>query len=237
MSPAPFKKLLREAKQTMDALARFVWPGRCASCNVYLLPDEHLFCEACRAAITPAGAFVSPAECDAAWAALLYDGPVRDAIRRWKYDGREAVGRGLAEELARTQLAHENALELPATGLSIVPIPLHPTRARERGFDQAEILAHAIWKSLRAQGSRPIFAPRALRRLRPTAAQAELPREERQRNVAEAFGTTGALKGTVCLVDDVVTTGATATACATVLRAAGAEHVIVLALATRGDLI
>jgi len=106
-----------------------------------------------------------------------------------------------------------------------VPVPLHPSRRRERGFNQAEDLARHV--------GLPVV--RALRRLRRTASQAELPAAQRHGNVKDAFAVRsqgGRLLGqVVVLVDDVSTTGATLDACARALKDGGAREVRALTAA------
>lgn len=108
----------------------------------------------------------------------------------------------------------------------VVPVPLHPRRLRTRGFNPAALLAHGV---ARATGSQA--APRALRRVRDTPSQTGLARAARRRNVAGAFVCNAALPRTVWLVDDVVTTGATLSECARVLRRGGARRVVGLCVA------
>ncbi len=109
----------------------------------------------------------------------------------------------------------------------IIPVPLHPRRLRERGFNQAELLAREVSRGLRL----PVLAT-ALRRVKATAAQSTLPRDDRRANVREAFEATSALPPeSVLLVDDVIATGFTASACAGRLLNAGAHGVAVLTAA------
>jgi ComF family protein len=111
---------------------------------------------------------------------------------------------------------------------AVVPVPLHRNRERERGFNQAEILARVVGKRLQ----RPVLR-KTLRRIRPTLPQTGKPRE-RVRNVRGAFavGNPEKIKDrTFLLVDDVLTTGATVNECAKVLMKAGAQRVLVYTLA------
>jgi len=113
----------------------------------------------------------------------------------------------------------------------VVPVPLHPSRLREREFNQALLLAARIARSL----DLPLSFEHLLR-VRATRPQTELDRTERARNVRHAFAVKhqAGLEGRrVLLVDDVLTTGATANECARALRLAGVETVSVLTLARR----
>jgi len=148
-----------------------------------------------------------------------YDGALRAIIHAFKYGGRRSLARPLAE-LMRTRGA-----ELLEGATVAVPVPLHVSRRRERGFNQADDLA----RHLRL----PVIA--ALKRTRATAAQAELPAARRHGNVRGAFAPTRratSLAGAVVLlVDDVSTTGATLDACARALKAAGVREVRALTAA------
>ena len=159
-------------------------------------------------------------------AAFEYAGALRDCIHRVKFDSHARVGRALGARLAgiaqhRLSGSHDDL---------IIPIPLHPTRRRDRGFNQAELLARPIGEALRL----PLEC-RALRRVRPTDTQSRLAPDDRHANVAGAFRVEEASRVAgrrILLVDDVLTTGATADACSQALLAAGALSVDVLVLAT-----
>ena len=154
-----------------------------------------------------------------------YDGTLRQVIHALKYEGRRSLSRPLAEMMRER---HRAALE----GAScVVPVPLFPWRRLRRGFNQAtELAAHL---------DRPVV--HALWRVRPTASQTGLTAHARRRNVRGAFRLSPLLSAqkqarfitdaVVVLVDDVMTTGATSSACADVLVAAGAREVRVITLA------
>ncbi|MEK7133982.1 MAG: hypothetical protein AAB804_02840 [Patescibacteria group bacterium] len=158
---------------------------------------------------------------------------VQDLIRSLKYDGS-----GYAAQLGATLLADYLREEIASHRrfskhkILIVPVPLHGTRARERGFNQVALVLESLPQEFR-DGTLAKFAPEALTRARDTRPQTHLPRSERLSNVAGAFVAPNAAlvgKTHVFLIDDVTTTGATLVNAATPLRRAGAE-VTLLALA------
>jgi ComF family protein len=137
--------------------------------------------------------------------------------------------RRLAARLADALLAESAVRRLLEPSVLLVAVPLHPRRLRERGFNQSELIARALGR----RTGLPVLK-HALSRRHDTRPQAGLSAAERRRNVAEAFVPRAcpALQGrTLILIDDVFTTGATARACATALRRAGAAAVRVLTVA------
>lgn len=155
-------------------------------------------------------------------AAGVYDGPLRDAIHALKFGGCQAMAGPLG------RLMGEVAATDPRLRADIVvPVPLHPKRLRERGFNQAELLATEVAGYLNI----PIRAD-ALGRVRVTASQTALSRDERRANVRAAFEAVHLLQvGRVLLVDDVMSTGATAMECARALRRSGVPEVVMVAAA------
>lgn len=163
----------------------------------------------------------SPLQIDGIRAVGLHQGPLRRAIHGLKYRRQRDLVLPLAGLLRR----YLEANPIPADIL--VPVPLHPERLRERGFNQAALLARAI-----ATPELPVVED-CLQRTRFTQAQMTLGREERKSNVAGAFICVGdRVRGhKVLLIDDVCTTGATLEACAIALWEAGATAVWGLTLA------
>jgi len=157
-------------------------------------------------------------------AAFTHGGAAAEAVHRLKYRGRREVARTLAPLLAAAAVIDRGRID------AVAPIPLHAARRRERGFDQAALLARETARLLGLP-----LRPALLVRTRQTQQQVGLDRAERQRNLAGAFSAAPQAAGLrVALVDDVVTTGATARAAAEALRAAGAREVRVIAVARAG---
>ena len=153
--------------------------------------------------------------------AAAYGGWLRRAIHLFKYEGEPARAASLAPLLIAA------AQDFPEIDV-IVPVPLHSSRQRRRGYNQAELLAAPLGRELQ----RPIV--RLLIRTRSTDQQAKLDAEARRRNVEDAFQAPEprVVAGRrVLLVDDVLTTGSTLNACADALHAAGASWIGVLTLA------
>nr|PZN87791.1 MAG: ComF family protein [Pseudomonadota bacterium] len=172
-----------------------------------------------------AQAEANPPEYDRARAAAHYDGVLRDLIHRLKYGdshiARRLLGRWLAQ--AGAELLRDADL--------IVPVPLDRWRLLKRRFNQAAILAHELHRLTGVA-----WDPLILKRMRRTESQVGLTRDQRKRNVQGAFAVdperAAAIQSkAIVLVDDVITTGATAEACARTLKRAGAARVDVLALA------
>lgn len=158
---------------------------------------------------------------DAAYCYGAYEGTLRELIHLYKYGRIRPLARPLGEMLA-------SALPREQTFEAVLAVPLHWRRRLARGFNQSALLGREV---ARRYGLRVIGA---VRRRRATESQAGLSNARRRQNVAGAFRVTRpeAIAGRrVLLVDDVMTTGATASACAAALKRAGARYVAVLTLA------
>ena len=158
---------------------------------------------------------------------------VQDLVRSLKYDGSGYAARLAAQLLAdflREEISSHRSFSQKK--VLIVPVPLHSSRARERGFNQIELVLKALPQEFR-NGTFSTLMPGALLRIRKTEQQTRLPRSKRLSNVAGAFAVFEpdfVNKKHIFLIDDVTTTGATLVNAATPLRRAGAE-VTLLALA------
>lgn len=224
-------------RQVGSSLLDLAFPPACAACEEPLASSaEEPFCAACADAVDPlppgctrcglpgpdqkcGACWADPPAFDAVQAGGLLGGPLAEAIHAFKYGDRPALARPLGRWLAQRVI-----LSLDA---ALVSVPLARGRRIDRGYDQAALLADRLAK---AAGLRRLTG--ALRRVRETPPQVGMNRVERARNVERAFAASPAVQGRrIVLIDDVVTTGATADACAFALKEAGALHVAVVALA------
>ena len=176
---------------------------------------------------------LAPPEFARAIACGTYDNEIRELLHLLKFDGQRRV----AEEILGEQLAAATRrLEIPATELVVVvPVPLFKARQRERGFNQAEVLARAAMKALRRDRPEWKLSLRpALERVKDTRPLYRLDPRQRRRNLKGAFriADRDAVRGReVLLIDDIMTTGATARECSAVLLRAGAAKVWVVTVA------
>ena len=237
-------------KAPIAALADLLFPMLCLLCGT-VIPghDGHPFCGGCRARIRlvesplcPSCGIPYPAEegpdhlCGpcllqqerpvaAARSYAVYETVLHDAVHAFKYGGNLTLG----ERLGRLMAERDYPLFRIEDYDLLVPVPLHPRRLRQRGFNQSVILAREI--------SRRRAIPldfRALRRIVDTESQAGLKKDERQSNMKSAFSVPapGRIRARrILLVDDVHTTGSTLGECARALLQQGAEAVGALTLA------
>ena len=218
---------MERLRRLSGGLLALLYPSRavCMGCDSQSGFPREWLCEECRvklaerwvgAAQPPQGGLF-----DGAAYAYRYSGPAGGLVRNLKYRG---VWR-LAEPMGRDMARAFEAIQ-PTGADCLVPVPMHPKRLRDRGFNHAEALA----KQAAAQLELPVLG--ALERIRNTRQQARLTDEERLTNVTDAFALTLDVAGRrAILVDDVHTTGATTDACAATLRRGGAEAVYLLCYA------
>jgi ComF family protein len=226
--------------QLASDLSKLIYPAKCLICNgIQTSNRTHLLCENCLADLasrplpeTAAHAATPPGDLDEFHAGWHFDAAMQIAIHAFKYRRRPSLSRVLGEMLAQ-RLGNLRAREFSQAVL--VPVPLHPRRGRERGFNQSILLAETL-----AQAWNMAVLPRGLQRVRFTETQAKLDAQARAKNVKGAFALakkSNLQNHTIFLVDDVFTTGATMNACAAALKSAGAARVIGLALAKAGYLV
>ncbi|HEU4635668.1 MAG TPA: ComF family protein [Edaphobacter sp.] len=184
---------------------------------------EGAFCSPCR---------MTPPEFERAAAWGVYTEGMRDAIRLLKYERAEAIARPLGLLLAKVMKTM--AQQGMGRDVTVIAVPLHPRKQRQRGYNQSVLLADEAVRSVRAEGWPLEVQHAAMMRTRPTDSQFGLSPRERRRNLRGAFVVRDpqAVSGhEVLLVDDIYTTGATARECARVLRQAGATKVWVATVA------
>jgi len=198
----------------LDALLSALFPPRCAACDAR---GAEPFCRVCRDAIDPCGS-VGRVDADWAYAEFEYGGALAEAICRMKYGGRWEIARPLGA------LMYRSVALAPVTFDLVVPVPSTPERLRARGYNPARELARAWGRDVRAGAARR----------RPGPAQVGRSRRERRSNLRGAFVAEPRLvRGRrVLVVDDVITTGATASAMVDELRRCGAVAVGIAALAS-----
>jgi ComF family protein len=216
----------------------------CDDCLDRMCPFEGVACSICGEAIPQTYAFADDAgepRCTLcrrlgppfarAAAYGSYDGGLRELIHLLKYErvkpAAGVLGRMLAEVILELQpsIEHKNVV--------VVPVPLHAKKLKQRGFNQAELIARAALK-LAPGATQFEFAPALMARVRETSSQIGLTRRQRRENLRGAFVVAEPEKivgQEVLLIDDVLTTGTTASECARILRRAGAVEVWVATVA------
>lgn len=223
------------AYNRLGIIQDFLFPPTCVICGNRgfqgrdLCPDCHRrlpvnrpCCSRCGNPLAEAVGFALCGRClskpppfDRVWAPYRYDGAVRHVIGALKFEGRYAYARLLGDLLA--DFVHCHA-ELPG---AILPVPLHPVRYRQRGFNQSVEIARHVAKALRV----PLDLAGCVRR-RDTPPQHRLSARERLKNVRAAFALSRPPAAShIAIVDDVMTTGSTVRALAKLLKKAGAEKV------------
>ncbi len=222
-----------------------VYPPCCALCKVRIYDDREVVCEECVLALLPidapycercgqslGGPVATCAACpgrtfyfDGALSGFEFNRPLQDLIHQLKYRNRPGIGRFLGSLLGKRVERDPDFPHITA----VVPVPLHPLRKRERGYNQSEYIAQGISDETGV----PILED-GLVRNRNTPTQTSLTPEARLANVERVFEAVrvDAVRGsTVALVDDIFTTGATINSCARTLLQAGTERVFALTVA------
>lgn len=207
-------------------LLNLLYPRRavCVGCGSQLGCDLDDLCEDCRAKLAAGWIGVRTLndlrEIDGAAFAYRYHGPAGSMVRELKYGGVKVLSEKMSRDLARAAETLHAEIDV------VTAVPMPPKRLRMREWNQAEVLARGAAESME------LPYENLLRRTKDAPQQARLSHEERKKNLRDGFAAEGSLSGQrVLLIDDVLTTGATAKACAKALRDAGAEKVYFAAFA------
>jgi len=249
-----YNQLASSFRSHLQTALDFVFPAECAACHEFA-GDQRIviFCQSCWETIrpfpasgctqcgkplfgvTPPSGFlcgdcrISPPYFDRVFSASIYDGVMKEAIHQFKFSRRFRLGQPLAR-LLLTQLAEH--IEF-STYHAVLPIPLHRSRSKQRGYNQAEILAREV-----AAAHHLSLLTKNLIRIRRTEAQWQFNnKRERMKNVKNAFQVCQPeqiREKRLLLIDDIFTTGSTANECAKTLKQAGAASVVVLTVSRAG---
>lgn len=229
----PFATVREIATQLTDLL----FPPRCVGCHQLgdwlcercseqISPVAPPICPRCGDRVATAGLCMrcqtEPLRIERIRSAVYFEGILRKAMHQFKYNGLTALADPLGGLMSVYWQDHPQPVDI------VVPVPLHPARKRERGFNQAALLASAF-----ARRAGLPLEEKTLIRQKDTSPQVDLNAQERKENVHNAFRCLdGSVEGkSVLLIDDVCTTGATLEACAVALKEGGAHQVQALTLA------
>jgi competence protein ComFC len=235
-------------------LLDLVYPQRCPRCDAALSSGREVLCERCLSELEGKRELLGPfcpsckrqidpgaggCRCEGTPAVEVayslggYAEEMESLIEAFKYKRKRKLGLFLSELMSERLLELE---DMPSADL-VVPVPLHRSKRRQRGFNQSEVIAGRLSERLEIQ-----LGTGLVKRRKKTRTQTGLSREQRRENVRDAFEFRGEgdLQGRrVLLVDDVLTTGATMSECARTLKDAGAEQVwgVTLAVAVGIDVL
>ncbi|NLX64561.1 MAG: ComF family protein [Clostridiaceae bacterium] len=215
-----------------EKLIRLVYPAKCMVCDQVLNEDTFLhLCEPCKKNLPRyQKGFVRSMQMpylDGIFAAFYYRDGIKNAIQCMKFKSHprlaQTMGSLVCEELFKYQPVPEFEL--------IVPVPMHPKKKRQRGYNQAELVANEVARKLNKDLRNDILI-----KVQNTTAQIRLKREERLMNLENAFMINNSImknnrNGRVLLVDDVLTTGTTVSTCAKILKENGFSSVYALIIA------
>jgi ComF family protein len=217
-----FARIYYWAQERVDTTLDWLFPPKCVHCQ----RQGTLWCSICQQAIElPLDPMPEdlPTGLSGRCATALFGGSIQSAIHALKYKQNRRMAVALAGRLAVT---------FRTTGWTptlLTAVPLHAERLRERGYNQSVLLAARLSITIGVP-----FQARAVQRVKATRPQVGLNYRDRQTNVAGAFAADRAIVAgqSIVVIDDVYTTGATLVACADALRAAGAQHVWALTVAS-----
>jgi competence protein ComFC len=206
-------------------------PGLCGNCRASIKKIPPPFCRRCGLPLPDGGTHCRHCRRKEGRAlkklrsAALYESPLKDALKKFKYHKKTYLANALGELLHQTALENPEFLDCA----HVVPVPMHIGKKRQRGYNQAELLARELCQKTGQKLEVHWLSCAGTRH-----SQTELSREERIKNVAGAFRVKTPkidARGDALLIDDVCTTGATLEECAKALKAAGCRRIFALTLA------
>jgi competence protein ComFC len=226
-------KIFSPARFLYRSLLDFVYPPVCWGCHLSLASDEAVLCHRCVKTLPHLQQPALPSNrlswlqlerifFDGTLAVYQYSAIVQELVHQFKYNGMTFLASLFGKAIASRLLQNSEEIE------ALVPVPLHRSRLRERGYNQSLLLAQQIAKAIGA----PVIEGRLVR-VKNTMSQATLTRQERMSNVTNAFQLKQPeiFKGkSIGLVDDVFTTGSTMNECARLLKEAGATSVTCISI-------
>ncbi len=216
-------------RRYISFLKETLYPSRakCMGCGDETGCEHPFLCNECKTELKPANIIAGRSEwrkrgIESISFVYYYGRPIRGMIRAFKFQGIKELGKHMAEDMVHLLESRcESSYDL------IIPVPLHPARLYERGFNQSEVLARLI-----SQQTAIALNTDILRRIRRTKQQAKLSRSKRLKNLKNAFLAKGNLTGKrILLVDDVITTGSTICSCAEALKACGVAEIHAISIA------
>lgn len=220
--------LYRTVYPYFDAVVNFIYPHFCVVCKNRLEPELNLICQECWQSLPRlkhVEADLKSPHITRFLAIWEFNDAIQRLIHEIKFFGKKSLAKPIGEELAKTVSAESEFMAADW----VIPVPLHRTKLRERGFNQSLLLSEQI-----SERTGIPVNEKALRRIRYTKPQSKLTAIERDWNVRGAFKVKNSdeLAGKkVILVDDVLTTGSTMKACAEALKSAGVRKVLALTAA------
>lgn len=221
-----------------------IYPRRCAMCDALLTKDETYICTGCKPKVQAVkdpycmkcgkpllrseeeyckDCLCHPHAFDRGRSVLVYEGPVKRSVYRFKYSGRKEY----AEAYAYLAERHLGDFIRQIQPDALLPVPLHRSRYRKRGYNQAELFARALGRRM---GIRVVA--NLVRRTKNTLPQKELDPQERQNNLKKAFKLSGndVKLNTIIIIDDIYTTGSTIDAFSVQLKRAGVQRIYFLTI-------
>ena len=215
----------------LEKLIRLIYPAKCMVCSEVLNEETILYlCESCKINLPRyQKGFVRNTQIpylDGIFVAFYYKEGIKNAIQSMKFNSHPRLAQTMGKLICEELLKHKPIPDFEY----IIPVPMHPKKKRQRGYNQAELVANEVARILNKDVRNDILI-----KIQNTAAQVRLKREERLMNLENAFminnNVKNNFKGRILLVDDVLTTGTTVSTCAKILKENGFSGIYALVIA------